>query len=96
MPQQQGAMNMVATTRYDEHATNGSVSTDATRKKSTPFHSNMPKKNVHGLVVVVEVDPATKTGDNFPPLSRVTHHNVAAKLVVPVVDVVWCSVAAQN
>jgi hypothetical protein len=61
------------------------------KKQSTPFHSSMP--NAHGLAVVVEVDPATTTGDNFPPLSRVTHHNLAAKRVVPVVEcgVVQCS-----
>ena len=37
---------------------------------------------VHGLVVVVEVDPATKPVDRVPPLGRISHDDGSALLVV--------------
>jgi hypothetical protein len=37
---------------------------------------------VHGLVVVVEVDPAAQTLDRVPPLACISHHDGAALFVV--------------
>jgi len=64
------------------HYSTASIDQPAVEKHFEDIPDWLHKCDIHGFIIVAEINPPTKSFHNFLPFSGVTHHNVTTFLVV--------------